>query len=102
LPENPVVTVSKILLKGVVWIPLEVREKLDLKLGTKLIVVIAEDAEVLQKIGAMFAKNRPRGVVNRLRSMRLAQRVAKKPEAGFSEEVLKKHSVKVEEHPQHP
>jgi bifunctional DNA-binding transcriptional regulator/antitoxin component of YhaV-PrlF toxin-antitoxin module len=36
LPENPVVTVSKILLKGVVWIPLEVREKLDLKLGTRI------------------------------------------------------------------
>jgi bifunctional DNA-binding transcriptional regulator/antitoxin component of YhaV-PrlF toxin-antitoxin module len=90
LPENPVAAVSQILPKGVVRIPMEVKEKPDLKLGTNLVVVVAEDAEVLRKVGAIFAKNRPRGVVNSLRSMRLTQRAAKKPEARSSGEVSKK------------
>jgi hypothetical protein len=49
-------------------------------------VVVARNKVVLQKIGAMFGRNRPRDVVKRHRSMRLAQKVAKKHEAGSSEE----------------
>ncbi len=52
-----------------VQIPLEVREGLDLMPGTRLIVVAAEDVVVLQKAETIFAKERPRGVVNRLRSI---------------------------------
>ncbi len=69
MPDDPIVAVSKVLPKGVVQIPLEVREKLNLKPGTKMIVIATEDAVVLQKIESIFFKGHPRGVVNRLRSI---------------------------------
>ncbi len=69
MPDDPIVAVSKVLPKGLVQIPLEVRERLDLKPGTKMIVIATEDAVVLQKVESIFFKERPRGAVNRLRSI---------------------------------
>ena len=39
MPDNPIVAVSRVSEKGLVQIPLEIREKLDLQPGTKLIVM---------------------------------------------------------------
>ncbi|MDG6939300.1 MAG: hypothetical protein JRN39_02745 [Nitrososphaerota archaeon] len=60
MPDDPVVAVSKVLPKGPVQIPLEVRERLRPRPGTRLIVVAAEDAVVLQEAETIFVKGRPR------------------------------------------
>lgn len=69
LPDDPIITVSKVLPKGLVQLPLEVRERLDLRPGMKLIVVATEDAVVLQKIEALVSRGSSRGIVRKLRSI---------------------------------
>jgi AbrB family looped-hinge helix DNA binding protein len=50
MPDDPIVAVTRVSGKGLVLIPLEIREKLDLQPGTKLNVVAAEDAVVLRNV----------------------------------------------------
>ncbi len=69
MPENPTVAVSKVRPKGLVQLPLEVRERMDLKPGTKMILVALEDAVVLQKADTLFPRERPSGVIDRIRSI---------------------------------
>lgn len=69
MPDDPIVAVSRVSKKGLVQIPLEIREKLDLKPGTRMIVVATEDAVVLQRVDLLLAGGRPRGIVQKLRSM---------------------------------
>lgn len=69
LPDDPIIVVSKVLPKGLVQLPLEVRERLDLRPGMKLIVVATEDAVVLQKAEALMSRGSSRGIVRRLRSI---------------------------------
>ena len=47
MPDEVLVKVSKISDKGLVTIPLEIRRKLGLAPGTKMIVIATEDAVVL-------------------------------------------------------
>ncbi len=56
MPDDPIVAVSKVSKNGLVQIPLEIREKLDLKPGTKLIVVAAEDMVGLKKAEVLVAR----------------------------------------------
>ncbi len=46
---------------------MEVREKLDLKPGTKMIVMAAEDAAVLQKAELLLTRESARGKVRMLK-----------------------------------
>jgi AbrB family looped-hinge helix DNA binding protein len=69
LPDHPTVAITKVQQKGLVQLPLEVRERLDLKPGTKMIVVMMEDAVVLQKAESVFSKERSTSVMERLRSI---------------------------------
>ncbi len=69
LPDDPIITVSRVLPKGLVQLPLEVRERLDLRPGMKLIVVATEDAVVLQKAEALVSRGSSSGIVRRLRSI---------------------------------
>ncbi len=69
MPDDPIVAVTKVSEKGLVQIPLNIREKLDLRPGTKMIVIATEDMVVLQRAEMIFTKERPRGVVSRLRSI---------------------------------
>ena len=62
VPDDPIIAVAKVLPKGAVQLPPEVRERLGLKPGTKLILVTAEDA-------VLWAKKPSRGIMNRLRSI---------------------------------
>ncbi len=48
---------------------MSIREKLDLQPGTKLIVVALEDAVMLQRVEALLAKESPRGILKRIRTM---------------------------------
>ena len=50
MTEGPTIDVTKMSDKGQVVIPKEVRDRLHLGPGTKLIVVATDDAVVLQKI----------------------------------------------------
>ncbi len=69
MPDDPIIAVTRVSGKGSVTIPREIREKLDLQPGTKLIVVAVEDAVVLQRVGALLAKESPRGILKRIRTI---------------------------------
>jgi AbrB family looped-hinge helix DNA binding protein len=67
MPDDPIVAVTRVSWKGLVTIPREIREKLDLQPGTKLIVVAVEDAVVLQRVEALLARESPKGILKRIR-----------------------------------
>ncbi len=67
LSDDPIVAISKVLPKGLVQIPLVVRERLDLKPGTKMIVIATEDAVVLQKAEVLLTRGSSRGIIYKLR-----------------------------------
>lgn len=69
MPDGPTVKVSKVSGKGAVQLPLATREKLNLKPGTKLIVVVVGDSIVLWQAELLIAKEKSRGTLHRLRSM---------------------------------
>jgi len=70
MPDDDVlVRVSKVSDKGLVTIPLEIRRKLGLAPGTKMVVIATEDAVVLRKGSLLFAKERPSGLVRKIRAM---------------------------------
>jgi AbrB family looped-hinge helix DNA binding protein len=54
--------------RGAVQLPPEVRERLGLKPGTKLIVATAEDAVVMRKADVLLNRQPARGIVKRLKS----------------------------------
>jgi AbrB family looped-hinge helix DNA binding protein len=67
MPDDPIVAVTRVSWKGLVTIPREIRGKLDLQPGTKLIVVAVEDAVVLQRVEALLARESPKGILKRIR-----------------------------------
>ena len=69
MPGDPIIAVAKVLPKGAVQLPPEVRERLGLKPGTKLIVVTAEDAVVMRRADVLLNRQPARGIVSRLRSV---------------------------------
>jgi len=69
LPDDPIIIVAKVLPKGAVQLPPEVREKLGLKPGTKLIVATAEDAVIMRKAEVLLKRQPVHGIVKRLKSM---------------------------------
>jgi AbrB family looped-hinge helix DNA binding protein len=69
MPDDPIVAVTKVSEKGLVQIPLKIREKLDLTPGTKMIVIATEDAVVLRKAGLLFTREPPAGILKKIRAM---------------------------------
>jgi len=69
LRDDPIIAIAKVLRRGAVQLPPEVRERLGLKPGTKLIAVTAEDAVVLQKAEVLANRQPARGIVKRLKSI---------------------------------
>lgn len=69
MPDDPIVTVSRVSAKGLVQISFEIREKLGLGPGTKLIVLASEDAVVLCRAEALVARETPRGLLRRIRNI---------------------------------
>ena len=70
MPDDEVlVRISKVSDKGLVQIPLEIRKKLDLTPGTKMVVIATADAVVLRKGALLFAKERPSGLLKKVRAM---------------------------------
>jgi len=67
--EDVIVMVSKVLDRGLVSIPLEIREKLDLRPGTKVIVFATEDGVVLRKAELFFEREPPVGLLKRIRGI---------------------------------
>jgi AbrB family looped-hinge helix DNA binding protein len=64
-----IVKVSKVLDKGLVQIPLEMREKLDLHPGTKMIVYATEDGVVLRKAELLFDGETSGGLLRKIRGI---------------------------------
>jgi AbrB family looped-hinge helix DNA binding protein len=70
MPDDDVlVRVSKVSDKGLVTIPLEIRKKLGLTPGTRMVVIATEDAVVLRKGVMLFAKEPPAGLLRKIRAM---------------------------------
>ena len=69
MPDDVLVKVSKVSEKGQVTIPLEMREKLDLRPGTKMIVYATEEGVVLRKAELLFASESPGGLLRRIRDI---------------------------------
>jgi AbrB family looped-hinge helix DNA binding protein len=69
LPDNPIMAVAKVLQRGAVHLSPEVRERLGLKPGTKLILATADDAVVIRRAEVLLNRQTARSIVNRLRSM---------------------------------
>ena len=67
--DDLIVKVSKVLDKGLVQIPLEMREKLDLRPGTKMVVYATEDGVVLRKAELFFEKEAPIGLLRKIRGI---------------------------------
>jgi AbrB family looped-hinge helix DNA binding protein len=67
MTDEPIIDVTKVSDKGQVVIPKEIRDKLNLKVGTKLIVVATEDAVVLQKVELVAGKVRMREILDRIK-----------------------------------
>jgi len=69
MTEGPIIDVTKVSDKGQVVIPKEVRDRLQMGPGTKLIVVATDDAVVLQKIETVAGKMRMRDIMEIARSI---------------------------------
>lgn len=69
LPDDTIITVAKVLPRGAVQLPPEVRARLGLKPGTKLIMVTTEDALVIKRADVLLSRQPARGIVKRLKAM---------------------------------
>ena len=69
LPDEPIVTVVKVLPKGAVQLPPEVMERLRLKPGTRLVTLAVEEAVIIRRADVLLEKRASRGIVNRLREV---------------------------------
>jgi AbrB family looped-hinge helix DNA binding protein len=69
LTEDPLIDVTKVSEKGQVVIPKEIRDKMGFIEGTKLIVIAAEDAVVLQRIETVAGKVRVRDILDRIKTI---------------------------------
>ena len=67
--DDPIIAVVKVLPKGAVQLPPEVRERLGLRPGTKLIAVTAEDAVIFRRAEVVLGRRTSRSIVDRLRSV---------------------------------
>ncbi|MDG6925930.1 MAG: AbrB/MazE/SpoVT family DNA-binding domain-containing protein [Nitrososphaerota archaeon] len=69
MTEGPIIDVTKVSDKGQVVIPKEVRDRLQMGPGTKLIVVATDDAVVLQRIETVAGKMRMRDIMEIARNI---------------------------------
>jgi AbrB family looped-hinge helix DNA binding protein len=69
LDDDLIVKVSKVLDKGLVQIPFEMREKLDLRPGTKMIVYATEDGVVLRKAELLFDRETSGRLLRKIRGI---------------------------------
>jgi AbrB family looped-hinge helix DNA binding protein len=62
--------VTRVSDKGQVVIPKDIREKLGMTEGTKLIVIATEDAVILQKIELVGGRMKIKQIVDKVREMK--------------------------------
>jgi AbrB family looped-hinge helix DNA binding protein len=74
MADEPLIDVTRVSDKGQVVIPKEIRDKLGFAEGTRLIVVAAEDAVILQRVEVVAGKVRVRELMDRIKSV--TQRLA--------------------------
>ena len=69
MPDEPIIAFSKVKDRGHVPIPAQIRRKLKLQPGVKMMVYAPDDAVILRKADVMVEKEATPGIVKRLRSM---------------------------------
>ena len=68
MPDDPIVAVVKVLPKGAVQLPPEVRERLGLKPGMKLIMITVDDALLIRR-AAILVRQPGQSIVRKLKSV---------------------------------
>lgn len=69
MEDDPIIGVSKVSEKGLVQIPFDVRQRLDLRPGTKMILMVENDLILLRKAEKIFERREQQGLLERLRSV---------------------------------
>lgn len=67
--SDPIIDTTRVSEKGQVVIPKEVRDKLGLKTGMKLIIIATNDTVILQRVELAGEKMRIRDLVERAKSL---------------------------------
>ena len=70
MADDPLIDVTKVSDKGQVVIPKEIRDKLGMTEGVKLIVIATEDAVILQRIELIGGRMKIRQIVDRVRELK--------------------------------
>ena len=70
MSEENLIDVTRVSDKGQVVIPKDIRERLGMKEGSKLLVMATEDAVILQKIELVGGKMKVRDIVDKVRRFR--------------------------------
>ena len=68
--DDELIDVARVSEKGQVVIPKEIRDRLAIKEGTRLLVISTEDAVILQKIELVGGKIRVREIVEAVRKLK--------------------------------
>ena len=69
MSDDVLVKVSKVSEKGMVQLPVEVRDMLGLTPGTRMVVMTTEDAVVLRKAEFLLSREPPASLLSKIRSI---------------------------------
>ena len=70
MDDDQLIDVTRVSDKGQVVIPKDIRDRLQMKEGTKLIVIATEDAVILQKIELVGGRMKIREIVDKVRKFK--------------------------------
>ena len=70
MSEENLIDVTRVSDKGQVVIPKDIRDRLGMKEGSKLLVMATDDAVILQKIELVGGKMKVRDIVDKVRKFR--------------------------------
>ena len=70
MDKDPLIDVTRVSDKGQVVIPKEIRDRLGMTEGSKLIVISTEDAVILQKIELVGGRMKIRQIVDKVRELK--------------------------------
>ena len=70
MDKDPLIDITRVSDKGQVVIPKDIRDRLGMTVGSKLIVISTEDAVILQKIELVGGRMKIRQIVDKVREFK--------------------------------